>query len=225
MSASLLQILISLIVLVTAGASLVLSQTRRRRAYYFSGRGTLVREAIREELDLGRCTPRFVALALSGLGEFSAARRALLVPPSASPEEDQELSLCVHIVAEAFEGNREESLSLCQRLLRAPLRSSKRDGVRRQARRAGVVAIARTVAGAGDEIDFAELLRTPTFEPALFWACRYSAALCCVTRNDAELAHSLVEWAPDWPEDSIFHRLQTRILVHVGHERAQRSAA
>ena len=224
MSSSLL-VLVMIAVLGLMSAAAVLSKTRRIRAYYFSGQGRLVRQAIQQEVRAGHCPRRFSALALSGLGEFSAARRALLSPPCEPADEDQELALCVQIVAEAFEGNREESLLLCQRLLRVPLRATKKNDVRRQARRAGVVAIARTMAGAGDEIDLAELLRTPTFEPALFWACRYSAALCCVTRRHLELAYSLVERAPSWPEDSVFQRLHTRILVHVGQDRAQRRAA
>lgn len=224
MSAPLFVFVLVVVFALTWGA-VALSRTRRIRAYYFSGQAPLVKQAIQEEVSAGNCPKRFAALALSGLGEFSAARRALLSPPCEPADEDQELALCVRIVAEAFEGNREKSLLLCQRLLHAPLRASRKNDVRRQARRAGVVAIARTVAGAGDEIDLADLLRTPTFEPALFWACRYSAALCCVTRNDLELAHSLVVRAPVWPKDSIFQRLQSRILVHVVQDRAQRRAA
>lgn len=196
--------------LVLLGAP-VLFRTQRRRAQYFSGRAPLVRAAVQEEIDQGHCPGRFRALALSGTGELLAARRALLAPFHAPFDEEEELSLCVEILGEAFEGRSREALALCQRLLQAAFRPTAQSRARRQARRAGVVAIARATAGVGDEVDLAELSRTPTFEPALYWACRYSAALCCVARQEPELGLALVAKAPSWGQDSVFQVLQKRI--------------
>lgn len=186
---------------------------RRRRAGYSSGRAELVREAIAEDIELSSSPARFRALALAGVGDFQATRRALLAPGDGSVDEDKELELCARIVLESFDGRREEALELCRDLLNLPLRSVGRSLERRQARRAGVVAIARTASSVADEVDYAELARTPTFEPSLFWACRYGAALSCVRRQEPALAHRLVQGAPTWPTESYFHRLQERILA------------
>jgi|GEM_PF-6903234 len=199
-------------------------RARRRRAGYFSGQPARVRQSIAEDLVLANSPTRFRALALAGVGDFGAARRALMAPGDGPKDEDEELELCARIVAESFEGRSEDALVLCRELIDVPLDSLSGGDVRRQARRAGVLAIARTVSGAADEVDLAELARTPTFEPSLFWACRYSAALSCCVRGEASLARGLVQNAPGWPAESFFCELQGRILasapVHQ-HERAQ----
>lgn len=137
----------------------------------------------------------------------------MLAPFRAPSDEEEELSLCVEILGESFEGRSREALALCQRLLKGAFQPTAQTRARRQARRAGVVAIARATAGVGDEVDLAELSRTPTFEPALYWACRYSAALCCVARKEPELGLALVAKAPSWGEDSVFQALQIRIAA------------
>jgi len=212
---------LQVLILVTLGLVLLLSSqllshhmrlARRRRDHYQSGDVARVRAAVTEELKSGLAPVQLQTLALAGTGDFAAARRALLNNQHCDLE-DQELQLCAKIVILSFEGQQGSALGLCRRLLSLPLVDSSQQRSRQAARREGIVALARAVAGAADEGDYLALSRASGLEPALYWACRYGAAVACYVKDERELACRLVEHAPLWPKDSVFRRIHSRIVA------------
>lgn len=191
------------------------ARARMRRQHYRSGDMRLVTDAVDDELQAGTASCRLRALALAGLGDFAAARRDLLGDQGSS-QEDQEIRLCVHILMFTFEGQALAALSLCRRMVHVPISGPAEQRARRQARRDGIVAIVRAVSGTADEDDYQALSRASTFEPSLYWACRYGAAVACCAKSEPELAYRLVAGAPRWPKESVFCLLHSRIAAFAG---------
>lgn len=185
---------------------------RKRRAHYQSGQRGLVEAAVQEELASGQGPAQLRILALASLGEFAGARRALLSKPG-DAEERRELQLCAQVLVESFEGEKERALALCRELMGVPLCCRGARGRRRRARREATVAVARAVGGVADAGDYEALLRASTFEPTMYWACRYGAAVACWAKREHELVSLLVKDAPPWPEESAFRRLHARLAV------------
>ncbi len=202
-------VLLLILVVVVGGA---FRGARARRDDYRSGDSTRVQAAVVEEVDSGTAPQRLLALALAGSGDFSAARRAL-ISLGYEGAEDEEVSLCARIVILAFEGQSGTALGLCHRLVGLPLSEGESIHSRRRARREGIVALARAVAGSADEGDYLALSRAARFEPALYWACRYGAAVACCVRDEVQLAYDLVKDAPRWPKESCFRLLHSRIVA------------
>ncbi len=197
--------------LLSLGVLLELRCVQSRRADYRSGDRLRVQAAAMAERDLGMAPAQLRTLALAGVGDFTGARAALAVGATGNVEEE-ELSLCARIVILAFEGKPSSALKLCKQLIALPVIASRADLTRRSARREGIVALARAVSGAADERDYLALSRAPTFEPSLYWACRYGAAVACCVKGESELAHRLVQEAPHWPKESVFRRIHSRIV-------------
>src|SRR5690606_11933021 len=140
-----------------------------------------------------------------GVGDFGAARRALLAGEETRGRDAYEISMCARILIEAFEGEPPRALSLCRDLLQ----NSSLDDARSAVRRESVVSIARIAAGLADEDDWEGLRRAPIFEPALLWVCRYATVL---RRREASLrTHPVFVTAPPWPRESYFFWLQRRL--------------
>ena len=184
---------------------------RLRRSDYSSGDFRRVSAALAEEWSEGTAARRLSALALVGLGDFPAARRDLLSPRELD-QEDRELRLCAQIVMLAFEGQALSALELCRVLITLPMASDGQER-RRRARREGIIAIARALCGSADEDDYRALIEATHWEPALHWACCYGAAVACCVKSETGLARKLVERAPRWPKESVFHQLHSRILA------------
>jgi hypothetical protein len=181
---------------------------------YSSGDPHRVSAALAEEWSEGTASRRLRALAMVGLGDFAAARRDLLSPRE-SNQEDHELRLCAHIVMLAFEGQALPALHLCKTLVLLPMVAESGQERRRRARREGIVAIVRALSGAADEDDYRAMMSTARWEPALYWACCYGAAVACHVKSENQLARKLVEHAPCWPQESIFSGLHSRIVAAV----------
>lgn len=197
--------------------------TRARRTDYESGSWLRVERAIERDVRYGEASPALNALALVGVGDFASARRTLLRPPRGAADEDREISLCTRALIAAFEGRVDPALCLCKQLVDLPFDPRRSQRQRRAARRAGVIAIARALAGTADELDYEELRVMAAFEPALYWPCRYGAALSCCARDDAELASRLLSHAPSWPRESAFCALHERILRRAEQQRSARA--
>jgi hypothetical protein len=150
----------------------------------------------------------YLGFAQAALGEFSSARRTLLVAPPRGDGLDRDFTLCAEVLICAFERNLDEALHRAVELVQLPVY---RDEERHRVRRLAVVSVARLLAGVCEEEDWSNLEAAASSEPVMVWACRYAAAVEFARRGRAHVCKALLVGAPEWPPESHFAPLHREL--------------
>jgi len=146
-------------------------QATLRRHHLKSGETARAARAARAEVESLQVPVSYKEFALVALGEFVAARTSLFAKLHAEGAVDRDYCLCSEVLMSAFENQAERSLEFARKLVELPV-----EGDRHRARRLAVVSVARVLAGVHEEEDWEHLQLAATYEPVLYWPCRYAAA-------------------------------------------------
>jgi hypothetical protein len=194
-------------------------ERRRRRAIYRTGSVAEILEAALREVqhsDQERIALQR-ALALAALGVTGPARLALQAWRHRHLDDDEhEQLLIVEVLIEAFEGEHTGAHGRAAALRSLPRPESPGRERRSRAIRECMGAIVRAFDGRAEQGDLELLLRGPEVLPLLHWVTRYAAAAVCAQRGARDAVATLLEGAPEWPQDSAFallHRDLTMVIA------------
>ena len=194
---------------------------RRMQKLLTSGNVAVVLEAWHDSLrrvpHAETMRPLVVATLLAAHGMIEKARYALGAAKRGEAwDAALEHRLMIETLIDAFEGERERALSTATRLASLPIvPTSPWMRARITALRTALLAFARSFAHQAQEKDILALKRAAGQNPLVHWPMRYAAAVAYVDRGDAHQARALLQGAPDWPEESVFHHFHRELVEHL----------
>jgi hypothetical protein len=196
--------------------------TRRRvRRMLLSGKADELIRMWHEELarmpHADTTIPLLQATALAANGLTERARAAL--DRAARGEAWQaayEHRLMIETLLDTFEGDRGEALDKAHRLRALPMPQvtddlKERIGLLREA----VAAVARAFAHEAEAKDASLLWEAARRNALIHWPLRYAAAVVLLDRGEKARARSLIDGAPQWPEESAFRAFHEELLHHA----------
>ena len=161
--------------------------------------------------------PLMTATAFAAHGWVESARAALAAAERGPAwEAALEHRLFLDTILLTFEGDRDAALEQARRLARMPLLAK---DIALRARildiRKAVGAFARAFAHQSEPGDDVILEQASESSPLVFWAMRYAAAIVAIDHGEPAKVSSLLDGAPNWPEESIFRAFHTEIANHA----------
>ena len=157
--------------------------------------------------------PLLLATAFAAHGLTDKARRLLdRAARGDAWEAAIEHRLFVEALLDSFEGEREAAMHKADSVERLPLPPAGpflRDRV--MLLRSALGAFARAFAHAARPGDVELMTRAASSSPLVHWAMRYGAAIALIDKGERREARALLETAPTWPEESVFHFFQAEI--------------
>jgi len=160
--------------------------------------------------------PLLQATALAANGLTERARAALeRAARGEAWHAATEHRLMIETLLDTFEGDRGEALDKAHRLRTLPMPQvtddlKERIGLLREA----VAAVARAFAHEAEAKDASLLWEAARRNALIHWPLRYAAAVVLVDRGEKDRARSLLDGAPDWPEDSAFRAFHAELVEH-----------
>lgn len=191
---------------------------RRMQKLLTSGNVSVVLEAWHDSLKrvphAETMRPLVVATLMAAHGMIDKARHALGAAKRGDAwDAALEHRLMIETLIDAFEGERERALSTATRLANLPIMpTSPFMRARITALRTALLAFARSFAHQAQEKDILALERAAGQNPLVHWPMRYAAAVAHVDRGNARQALALLQGAPDWPEESVFHHFHRELV-------------
>lgn len=214
---------LSAILLTLAVAALVppwLSRRRFRRLL-LSGDAERVVAAWSEAAEHGphqeTTVPLIAATTFAAYGWVREARAQLQrVRPGPAFLASAEHRLFVETLLEAFDGDREQAMTMAETIASLPLPPVS-DKLKRQVvmLRASLSALARAFAHTPLTGDLETLQDTARSSPLVSWAMRYAAAIIAVDRGEAWRVQALLSGAPSWPPQSAFKQFHEELLART----------
>jgi hypothetical protein len=165
--------------------------------------------------------PLMTATALAAFGRVREARETL-AGAARGPvwEAAIEHRLFVDVLLSTFEGDADLARDRATRLAQLPAPNSPELRSRVISLREATVALTRAFSHQSRPGDLDRLEKASRSSPLVHWAMRYGAAIVAIDDGDLPKATSLLQGAPDWPEESTFRAFDQELRGIV----AERSA-
>lgn len=121
--------------------------------------------------------------------------------------------LFVETLVDAFNGHTTQAMDKAQTLRALPLPASLWARSRANTLRHGAEALARTFAHCSKSGDLRKLSAAGQDHPLVHWAMRYARVVGYIDRGKFDRALRLLDPAPEWKKDSVFHAFQIELLA------------
>jgi hypothetical protein len=163
--------------------------------------------------------PLIDATAFAANGFVDRARTALARSTRGPAwEAALEHRLVVETLLDAFEGSSNEAMDTAGELRRLPLPVSPPLRARVRELRSAMNAFARAFAHRSEHGDLDALSRASRANPLVHWALAYAAAVVHIDGGNPDRARKLLDRAPKWPNDSVFHAFHAEIAERSSSE-------